>query len=231
MLPKLNQFRRWTYPNKFGFVTFFIAITVAIASFLAAICFWLFPDFGKELGDMLISGRPESVVIPGDNAIEKAINKAKMKGINSTDPSTDFAVAIPFARPSLSKSAETNYNSDIVALSNASALRSSNQDLVFAAGRCRFLGTVSWSGQTSLIGTADITGVSCVMDNRDSYNFSAPDGHSIGYLTPVDQPASREISLAKEGPVVTLPEDGVYLVRFTLPLRSMSFTGKSSIAW
>lgn len=42
MLPTRHQFRKWSYPSKFGFVSFFIGLTLSIA-------FWLFPDAGKQL--------------------------------------------------------------------------------------------------------------------------------------------------------------------------------------
>lgn len=42
MFPTLKQFRGWSYPSRFAFVTFFIA-------FPASVGFWLFPDAGKQL--------------------------------------------------------------------------------------------------------------------------------------------------------------------------------------
>jgi hypothetical protein len=42
MLPSRSQFRKWTYPSKFAFVSFFLALSLSVA-------FWLFPDAGKQL--------------------------------------------------------------------------------------------------------------------------------------------------------------------------------------
>lgn len=42
MFPSLKQFRRWSYPSKFGFVSFFLGLFVTVV-------FWLFPDTGKQL--------------------------------------------------------------------------------------------------------------------------------------------------------------------------------------
>ena len=42
MLPSRTQFRKWAYPSKFSFVSFFLALTLSVA-------FWLFPDAGKQL--------------------------------------------------------------------------------------------------------------------------------------------------------------------------------------
>lgn len=46
MLPTRNQFSKWSYPTKFGFVTAFIGLLLSIA-------FWLFPDAGKQLIDKI----------------------------------------------------------------------------------------------------------------------------------------------------------------------------------
>lgn len=209
----------------FGVITFLIGL-------VAAIVFWLFPDIGKGWGDHLIPGHAETLVVPGNNAIERALNKARMEGVDATESSADFAVAIPFVRPSLTGDTSANGAfGNVVALSNVSPLRSTNQDLVFAAGKCRFLGFVSWSGRPALTGSADITGISCVMDNGDAYGFGTPDGSSIGYLAPVDKPGGREIPLEKVGAIVTLPKNDAYVVRLLTPLRDIPFKGKSSITW
>lgn len=42
MFPSFRQFRKWTYPTQFGFVSFFVALFVSVV-------FWLFPDEGKLL--------------------------------------------------------------------------------------------------------------------------------------------------------------------------------------
>jgi len=170
--------------------------------------------------------------VPGQNAIERQLNRAKMEGVAATTPSTEFAVAIPFARPSLTQEeVPAEFAGNLVALSNASPIRSENQDLVFAPGRCRFLGLVRWSRQPALIGEASITVLSCVLDNGDSYGLGKFKGAEIGFLTPVDQPASKDILLVEEGRSVSLPKDGKYMVRFSAPLRNLPFKGKSIAAW
>ena len=163
MIPTRSQFSRWSYPSKFSFVTFFIGIGISIS-------LWLFPDSGKRLVERLVSEPQQTIPVPGKNAIEKQLNLAKMEGVTASTPSSEFAVAIPFARPSLSPGEiEPTFGGNIVAFSNASPLRSENQDIVFAPGKCRFLGSVSWSRQPILEGEAAIKALSCVLDNGDYY--------------------------------------------------------------
>lgn len=225
MIPSLRQFRSWSYPSKFGFVSFFVGITVSIA-------LWLFPDSGKQFVEHVGAVPQPTVPVPGRNATEQQLNRAKMEGVTATTPSTEFAVAIPFARPSLTREdMPKEFSGNIVALSNASPLRSENQDLVFAPGKCRFLGLMHWSDKPALRGRASITAMSCVLDNGDYYGFGNFEGPEIGFVTPTDQPANKELVLVEEDKAVTLPKDGRYLVRLLSPLRDVPFKGKSAVAW
>ena len=154
-----------TYPSKFGFVTFFVGLTVNVG-------LWLFADTGKQLVAHVSTTSPPTIPVPGQNTIEQQLNLAKMEGVTATIPSTEFAMAIPFARPSLTKEEmPKGFEGNLVALSNASPLRSENQDLVFSPGRCRFLGLVQWSDKPTLRGQASITTISCVLDNGGYYEF------------------------------------------------------------
>lgn len=225
MIPSLRQFRSWSYPSKFGFVSFFVGLAVTVV-------LWLFPDTGKQLVSLVSSAPQPIVVVPGRNAIELQLNLAKMEGVTATIPSTEFAVAIPYARPSLTQEETPNgFSGNLVALSNASPLRSENQDLVFAPGKCRFLGQVHWSGKPALRAQASISTISCVLDNDDYYGFGNYEGPDIGFVTPLDQPANKELLLVEEEKVVTLPKDRKYVVRFLTPLRDLQFKGKSVVAW
>jgi hypothetical protein len=229
VFPSRRQFCRWTYPAKFAFVTFFIGIAITIC---LGVTTWLFPEAGKNIGDRLRSDPQETITVPGDNAIERALNRAKIEGVNATEPSSEFAVAIPFALPTLAADArDNNFSGNTVAFSNASPLRSTDQDLVFAPGKCRFLGSVRWTGEPALAGEAEITGLSCVMDNGDYYGFGKADGSAIGFVAPADEPGSKELALVEEGKYVTLPRDGKYLVRFFSPLRDIPLKGKSPASW
>lgn len=225
MIPSLRQFRSWSYPTKFGFVATLLGIAMSVA-------FWLFPDSGKHLIE-LVSVEPQPTVpVPGQNAIERQLNRAKMEGVAATAPSTEFAVAIPFARPILTKEeVSPEFAGSLVALSNVSPIRSENQDLVFAPGKCRFLGRVHWSRQSDLLGEASINVISCVLDNGDSYGFGEFEGAAIGFLAPADQPGSKTLSLVEEEKSVSLPKDGRYIVRFSSPIRDLPFKGKSIDTW
>lgn len=226
MIPTRQQFRRWSYPSKFGFVSFFVALAVSFA-------LWFFPDGGKQLiGYFFSDQRQAVVVVPGHNNIERQINLAKMQGVAQSAPSTEFALAVPFARPSMPRSSPAEeWHGGLVALSNASPLRSSNQDLVFAPGRCRFLGTVQWQDRASLKGQANISLISCVMDNGDAYGFGVADGPAIGFVAPLERPMDRDLSLVEEGRSVTLPLSSQYVVRLLSPLTSVPYKGKSSSVW
>lgn len=225
MIPSLRQFRSWSYPTKFGFIATLLGIAMSVA-------FWLFPDSGKHLIE-LVSVEPQlAVPVPGHNAIERQLNRAKMEGVAASSPSTEFAVVIPFARPSLTKEdVPFEFAGNLIALSNASPIRSENQDLVFAPGKCRFLGQVHWSRQPDLLGEASITVLSCVLDNGDSYELGKFEGAEIGFLTPADQPGIKTLSLVEDGESVSLPKDGKYMVRFSSPLRDLPFKGKSIDPW
>jgi len=227
MIPTLQQFRRWNYPSKFAFVSFFIAIGVSVA-------FWLFPDGGKQLMTYLLGEENiEAVRIPGRNIIERQINLAKMQGAARSDPSTEFAIAVPFARPSMSRStpAKEWHAAGLIALSNASPLRSSNQDVVFAPGRCRFLGVVQWQDRAKLMGEANISLMSCVLENGDSYQFGVADGPPIGFVVLLETPMNRSLPLIEEDRSVTLPLSKQYVVRLLAPLSSVPLKGKSSAVW
>ena len=56
MFPNRKQFRRWTYPSKFAFVSFFIGILVTVI-------FWLFPDNGKRLVALAAPPGPERLLV------------------------------------------------------------------------------------------------------------------------------------------------------------------------
>ena len=56
MLPSRIQFRRWTYPSKFAFVSFFVALSLSVA-------FWLFPDTGKQLIARVAPLGPEQALV------------------------------------------------------------------------------------------------------------------------------------------------------------------------
>lgn len=222
MIPSLRQFRSWSYPTKFGFVTAIMGIFISIA-------FWLFPDGGKHIVEYFSTEPQPSILVPGKNAIERKINQAKMEGVVSTTPSTEFAVAIPFVRPGLTQEeAPSGFAGNLIALSNASPIRSENQDLVFAPGRCRFLGLVHWPHKQVLIGEATINALSCILDNGDSYGFGDIEGAEIGFLAPMDQPTSKTISLVEDDKLVSLPKDGKYIIRFSSPLHDLPFKGKST---
>jgi hypothetical protein len=225
MIPSLRQFRSWSYPSKFGFVSFFVGLAVTIV-------LWLFPDSGKQLVAHVGAAPKPTVSVPGRNAIEQQLNLAKMEGVTATTPSTEFAVAIPYARPSLNQEEmPKGFAGNLVALSNASPMRSENQDLVFAPGKCRFLGLVHWADKPALRGQASIATISCVLDNGDYYGFGNFEGPDIGFVTQLDQPANKELLLVEEDKVVTLPKDGRYVVRFLTPLRDLPFKGKSVATW
>jgi hypothetical protein len=225
MIPSLSQFRRWSYPSKFAFVSFFISLAVSIGA-------WLFPDSGKQLVESIFAESQQAVTVPGGTVIEKQINLAKMEGVAASTPSSEFAVAIPFVRPSIVKGADhpaSEFN--IIGLSNASPLRPENQDIVFAPGRCRFLGSIRQPNQSVMKGEATITAMSCVMDNGDAYEFGKFGGAEIGFVTPIDQPSSNEVLLVEEDRIITLPRSGKYFVRFLVPLRELPYMGKSNVSW
>lgn len=225
LLPTRAQFRRWSYPNKYGFVLPIIGLAMGTA-------YWLFPDVGKHLINSMFSAPLLTVSVPGKNAIEQQINLAKMQSVVAIAPSTEFAVAIPFVHPTLPSSSEVPAEpANIIALSNASPLRSENQDIVFAPGKCRFLGSARWYDQPSMTGEVSITVLSCVLDNGDAYGIGRFDGAEIGFVAPIEQPSSRELQFIRDGKFTTFPLSGKYIVRFLSPLRDLSFTGKSVASW
>lgn len=225
MLPSLRQFRNWSYPSKFGFVSFFVSLCFAFV-------LWLFPDGGKWLiGRLSVTSQP-TISVLGRNEIERQLNIAKMEGVGTYISSTEFAVAVPFVRPSLTKpEMGVEPAGAQIGLSNVSPLRSENQDLVFGPGKCRFHGKVQWSQYPALRGQASITTVGCVLDNGDSYSLGHFYGPEIGFLTPEAQPMNKEVILVEEDGGVTLPKSTKYLVRLHTPLRDISFLGKSSVSW
>lgn len=204
----------------FAVISFLISLVVGLA-------FWLFPDTGKHIIENVASEPRPSLQVPGHDEIEKQINLAKMQGVGTSDPSSEFAVAVPFVRPSMELTASTsNSPANVVALTNASPLRSTNQDLVFAPGKCRFLGSIRWLHQPTMKGEAAITVLSCILDNGDTYGFGESEGPEIGFVASLDQPASRELQLTEEDKSVTLPTAAKYIVRFSAPLHDLPFKGK-----
>ena len=175
--------------------------------------------------------RDNFILIPGNNLIEKKINQAKIEGATATTESADFAVVIPFARPSLTKEDAPDGVTNVIALSNSSPLKSKNQDLVFSAGRCRFIGSITWEDKNSLTASASITSLNCVLDNRDTYELQNKSGIEIGFLEPINAPATRRLRLIKEDNVFTLPKEEKYLLRLAQPIQDLEYKGKSVIAW
>lgn len=225
MLPSRRQFRKWNYPSKFGFVSFFVSLCFGFV-------LWLFPDGGKRLiGRLSVISQP-TVSVLGRNEIERQLNIAKVEGVGINISSTEFAVAVPFVRPSLTKpEMGVEPSGAQIGLSNVSPLRSENQDLVFGPGKCRFHGKVQWSQYPSLRGQASITMIGCVLDNGDSYSLGHFNGPEIGFLTPEAQSMSKEVTLVEEDGGVTLPKSSKYLVRLHTPLRDISLLGKSNVPW
>jgi len=60
MFPDRKQFRNWSYPSKFGFVSFFVGLLVSV---LISVLFWLFPDTGKRLVALAAPSGPERLLI------------------------------------------------------------------------------------------------------------------------------------------------------------------------
>lgn len=224
MFPTSAQFRKWSYPEKFGVVS-------AIVSIVLGAAFWLFPDTGKAFIATMSGSIPLSVDVPGRNTIERQINLAKMQDPQARMPSTEFASAVVFARPSLPRSQVFIRDVGLFAASNASPLRSSNQDLVFTAGKCRFAGHVSVIDSNRLLAEAPISMISCLLDNGDSYGLGTAEGPPIGFLTRAETPTSTQLSLVQEGRLLTLQLDAKYVVRLYQPLKNMPFVGKSAVGW
>ncbi|MYN41381.1 SMEK domain-containing protein [Duganella sp. FT109W] len=185
---------------------------------------------GLFAGYKINLGAERTVVIPGANALEQQINRAKMEGITTTLSSAQFVEAYVFARPSLSRDSLEQMG-DQVALSNASPLEPEGQDLVFAAGRCRFLGHVKWQDLSALTARAVITVISCQLDNRDTYELGNYDGPGIGMVVRAATPAIPDLQLIKEDRAFTLPANEKYVIRFTQPIHQLHPSGKSAIAW
>lgn len=56
MFPTRKQFRRWSYPSKFAFVSVFVGLG-------ASLVFWLFPDAGKGLVASLLPPGTEQALV------------------------------------------------------------------------------------------------------------------------------------------------------------------------
>ena len=209
-----------------------ILAVAAVGVFALGGLTWLFTQRDYSFLDSITSGVSSSVPVPGRSLLERQINLAKMEGAAALTSSTEFATAVPFARPSLARGEGAQVSgADVFAFSNASPLRSENQDLVFGAGRCRFLGRVAWSDQSVPQAQALIDGLSCVLDNRDAYSLRNPDGAPIGFVARIETPESETLILVDDGKSVTLPLNQKYIVRFFKPIKDISFKGKSSVAW
>lgn len=224
MYPTRAQFRKWTYPTKFGVVSTTVSIVLGVA-------FWLFPDTGKAFIAILRGSVPPSVEVPGRNTIERQINLAKMQEPQALTPSTEFASAVVFVRPSLSRSHSANRDASLFAVSNSSPLRSSNPDIVFAAGKCRFAGHVSVIDSERSLAEATILMISCLLDNGDSYGLGTVEGTPIGFLARAETATSKQLPLVQEDRLLTLQLDAKYVVRLYQPLESIPFRGKSASGW
>ncbi len=180
---------------------------------------------------MGIAGNPGRA-IPGETGIEQAINRAKIEGATLTEASSESVSAVAFAYPVLTPAPEAaGVDGGPFALSNSSPLRPENQDIVFAAGRCRFLGHANWPSEATPSARASISVVSCVQLNGDSYEYGSFDGPEIGYVTTLEHPASRELPVDKSQRAPTLSRDTHYVVRFAPPIHALTPAGKSSQIW
>lgn len=178
------------------------------------------------------SGSDSKIAIPGNNAIEKQINRAKLEGALITTASTEFATAVPFVFPILVPGSDTvDRHGNIVALSNSSPLRPQNHDIVFDAGRCRFLGFATWPIESALVGRASITMISCVLHNGDAYGLGESAGPEIGFVARLETPADRDLRLVRSRSTTSLVKDDKYIVRFNQPILGMTYKGKSIAPW
>lgn len=60
IFPTRQQFRRWGYLSKFGFVSFFVGTSIGL---VVSIVLWLFPDAGKQWVASLSSPGPEQALV------------------------------------------------------------------------------------------------------------------------------------------------------------------------
>lgn len=175
-----------------------------------------------------LSKSSPSILIPGSNNIEYAINRAKIEGLSFNTPSATEVVAKFYIRPTVTY--PINEDMSLFALVSVSPFKPLNSESTFDAGDCRFLGHVTAFNQISNKAVLSVKTISCIdnanlaftLENED-YEFNPN-----GLLTNLDAPTEKSIILTKE-------DDGTYsvpmfdnvLLRFDRPIDELKKVGSS----
>jgi hypothetical protein len=220
MFPSRQQFKKWAYPSKFAFVSFFISIFLAIV-------FWIYPDYGKTLVSSTSAQQDQRVSVPGGNFYERQLALAMLEGALSQPSSSDFSIVFPLVQPGFIDQEPRQ----VVVFANSSPIQPTRQDVTFGPGRCKFYGIadlVLRNEKSSL--TIDVHSLDCVLDNGDYYRkgFLSGDSRPIGYVVFASEPNNR---WTKTSPVPggdSFFSHQKYIARLFSPIESMEFVGKTS---
>ncbi|MEF3097788.1 hypothetical protein EC841_1188 [Raoultella ornithinolytica] len=168
-----------------------------------------------------------SVNVPGQNAIDQAISKAKMEGAGYNTPSASEVVAKFYVLPTVTSKLDTI--SSVFSLVLVSPFKPVNADFTFDAGDCRFLGYVTDFNPLSRDAVFSIKTVSCTDNANQSYELDFEDYiHAPqGLLADIKSPTERHLTLSRE-------KDGTYslplytnvLVKFNKPVSALEAIGK-----
>ncbi|KZN61813.1 hypothetical protein N473_21740 [Pseudoalteromonas luteoviolacea CPMOR-1] len=185
----------------------------------------------KVSGDSSSSPIKESENVPGFNNVEKQLNRAKIEGLEYTQASSSTFVAKLFVKSSLE---EVIYGGDaLFAFTSVTPVKSINEEYVFEAGKCRFIGKGKEFYIDRGYSRIDIKLINCVDDSRNSFGIDAEQLglHRIGYLSMAGKPGNPNVRFIADGNIHTLETNINYLINMDVPITSLPKNGKSFERW
>jgi len=214
-----GNWRLFCGDHKFQWLKVTISIIVAIVTSIFAS--WVF--------SWITAAKPPlSVRVPGNNAIDLAISKAKMEGAGYNTSSASNVVAKFFVLPTVTS--ELDINSSVFSLVSVSPFKPLNADYTFDAGDCRFLGYVTDFNPLTRDAVFSIKTISCTDNANQSYQLSFKNyiDSPQGLLSDIDSPTEQHLTLSREkNGTYSLPLYTNVLVKFNKPVSALELKGKA----
>lgn len=171
----------------------------------------------------------QSIEIPGENNLERAISMAKMEGVKFRDASATEVLAKFYVRPTASY--PLNEKLGIFALVSVSPFRPEDSEKVFDPGDCRFLGHVISFDPMSRKAVLSIKTISCTDNANQVAGLENEDYERspTGLVASVDTPTEMGLILSNQDDgTYSVPMFGNVLIKFVAPVQRLKAMGKTS---
>lgn len=173
--------------------------------------------------------RPQSVDVPGETNIERAIYMAKMEGVKFSEPSASEVVAKFYVSPTATyplHSAGANF-----ALVSVSPFQPADSENIFDAGDCNFLGEVTAFDPMSKKAVLVVKTISCTDNANQGYSLvHRDDGREpMALVRDLNTPTELRLGLReKDAGGYSVPLFSNAIIRFAEPVQLLERTGKAT---